>query len=323
MEKSDFRVSRADGRHRADVLSLLAEHVPGSDVAARYAWLYEQNPHGRAVTAIAHDERSGEPLGITSVFPRRVLCKGQTRLGSIGGDGFVRPSARRRGIATALHRACLAAMREEGIDAMFGPPERYNLRALERAGAHIVTHVCRYVRPRLVQSVLGPLSRLGRSARGARLDPITGHDNLVDEIFSRVADDEHVMPMRDAAFYAWRFVACPSGAQRAYVVRLDNRPAGICVLEPRAGRVAVVDLVAPRHEYNRVLAAVASVSEARSLIVQLNEKGPGSATLPLAGFFPRERKPFQVLATENADRAMLEAPRWYYTWGDGDVDRLL
>jgi len=318
VQTSHFSATRADRRHRDAVLSLLAEHLPGTPVAERHAWLYEQNPHGRAVTVIAFDETTGEPLGLTSVFPRKLLVAGKTRLGAIGGDGYVRPSARRRGVATALHRASLRAMQEEGIEAMFGPPEPYNLRALERAGARIVTHVRRYARPKLVQNLLRPFAR-----RTVHLEAITGHDKRVDEVFSRVADDRLVIPVRDAAFYAWRFVSSPAGRQRAFVVNEHEKPVGLCVLEPRSGRVAVVDLFAAPADYGRILRALASTSEALSMVVQLNERGPGAAKLAGAGFFPRERKPFQVLARHDATPALLDASRWYYTWGDGDLDQVL
>lgn len=300
---------------------MLSEHLPGSDVARRHAWLYEQNPHGRAVTVIARDERSGEPLGITSVFPRRMLIAGRTHLGAVGGDGYVRPSARRRGIATAMHKAALETMREVGVEIMFGPPEPHNLRALERAGARVVAHVRRYVRPRLLQSLLGPLGRL--ASRGGRLDPIEGRDSRVDTIFDRAVDNAVVTPVRDAAHYAWRFADSPAGAQHAFVVLRHDKPLGLCVLERSEGRVAVVDLFARPVDFVDALSIAAATSGAASLVTQLNDRGPHAVSLLRAGFFAREGKPFQVHACEGMDPAVFEASRWYHTWGDGDLDRVL
>lgn len=315
------RIERADARHQQDVLCLLAEHLPGSDVARRYAWLYEQNPHGRALTVIARDERSSEPLGITSVFPRRMYVAGRPIMGSVGGDGYVRPSARRRGIATALHRAALVAMRTSGVDAMVGPPEPHNLRALERAGARVVTQVRRYVRPRLVQALLSPMDRI--AARGDRLDPVIGIDRRVDAIFERALDDRIVTPARDAAHCAFRFAESPAGAQRAFIVMLRDKPSGLCVLERRGGDVAILDLFAPASDFGDVLRAVIVKSDARSLAMQLNERGPHAEHLERFGFVPRTDKPFQVHAHEGADPALFDATRWFYTWADGDLDRLL
>src|SRR5258708_5680042 len=77
------RIAGAAPSDRPTVLTLLAEHTPGTDVARRHAWLYESNPHGPAVTFLAYDE-DGTPMGLTSLFPRRVLVKGEVRIGSIG-----------------------------------------------------------------------------------------------------------------------------------------------------------------------------------------------------------------------------------------------
>ena len=84
---------------------------------------------------VAYDAEDGTPAGLTSVFPRKVSVDGRLRLGAMGGDGYVRPAFRRRGLATALHAASRAAMRAEGVEFMFGPPLPHNLGALVKAGS--------------------------------------------------------------------------------------------------------------------------------------------------------------------------------------------
>jgi GNAT superfamily N-acetyltransferase len=318
----DIRIERATGRHKRDVLKLLAEHIPQTDVARRYEWLYEQNPHGRAVTVIAYGTADGEPLGITSVFPRKVLVSGEPMLGSIGGDGYVRPLARRRGVATALHNASLSAMREAGIQLMFGPPEPHNLRALLRAGSRVVTTVCRYARPGALQRVSRCFSGMLRK-NNTVLSPLEGVDSRVLEVWERAVSPGMVMPVRDPAHYAWRFGAAPSGTQKAFAVMQDGHTRAICALERRGRRVAIVDLLAPRDGYAGAVRAVADACDADVVTTQMNERSPEAWAFFTAGFLPRETKFFQVLAPESAHPALFDAARWYYTWGDGDVDSLV
>ena len=296
--------------------------MPTADVAARWHWLYEKNPHGRALTVAAYDLRTDEPLGITSVFPRKLTTGGRVFMGAIGGDAYVRPFARRRGVATAMHKALLERMENEGIAVMFGPPVATNLRALERAGSRVVTHVRRYVRPGWVHVALRELSRL-RGGRSVRLDPVVDHSRNVDRIFERTRDPRYVLAVRDAAYCRWRFAENPSLVQQMFVVTHGGRPLGLCVLEQRDKRVAIVDLVAPEADYGRVLQGVLEVSGATSFVVQLNARGPFVDEVIRAGLWPREGKPFQVMATTNCPPEVFEASRWYYTWGDGDVDRVL
>lgn len=284
--------------------------------------MYEKNPHGRALTVIAYDPQANEPLGVASVFPRRLMTGGRMFMGAIGGDAYVRPSARRRGVATAMHKALLERMANEGVDVMFGPPEPNNLRALERAGSQVITQVRRYVRPGWVHAALRPLSRL-RGGGSARLEPIADSQRHVDMIFERTVDPTHVIAVRDAAFYRWRYAENPSLVQQPFVVTHEGHPVGLCVLERKDKRVAIVDLVAPKVDYGRVLQAVVRVTGATSFVVQLNERGPFVDDVVRASLWPREGKAFQVLATANCPASILDASRWYYTWGDGDVDRLL
>ncbi len=322
MHPLPIRIDPAHPSNHHHVLGLLAEHMPGTNVAARFAWMYEKNPHGRALTVIAYDSRTNEPLGVTSVFPRRLMTGGRTLLGAMGGDAYVRPSARRRGVATAMHKALLERMKDEGVDVMFGPPVPNNLRALERAGSHVIANVRRYVRPAWLHTVLRPLSRFG-VGRTARLDPVTDADRHVEAIFERTVDPAHVIAVRDAAFFKWRFAENPSLVQRAFVVMHERRAIGVCVLERKDKHAAIVDLVAPAAHYGRALRAAMAASGASSFVVQLNDEGPFANELRGAGLLPRERKPFQVMATTNQEPNIFDASRWYYTWGDGDLDRVL
>jgi len=304
------------------VLGLLAEHLPETNVSARVAWLYEKNPHGRALTVLAYDERTNEPLGVASVFPRKLTTNGRVFLGAIGGDAYVRPSARRRGVATAMHKALHARQTAEGVELMFGPPEPPKIPPHPRAGSRIITHVRRYVRPAWLHAFAGPLSRMGRLRR-VRLESIAEGDRRLDAIFERALDPAHVTAVRDAAYFKWKYLENPASIQRPFVVTHEHRPIGICVLERKDKRVAIIDLVASAKDYARTLLAAMSAHEASSFVFQLNDRGPFAEELHWAGLLPRERKPFQVLATTSREPNIFDASRWYYTWGDGDMDQLL
>lgn len=330
-----FTIRRAEPSDAAVVRSLLREHLgEGYDVASRYEWLYRQNPHGHARTWIAMDEASGEPAGLTSLFPRRVLVRGEERLGSIGGDGFVRPAFRRRGIATALHRACLRGMSEDGIELMYGPPEPHNLAALLRAGSQIVCQLRRFVRPLDIRKwaglgpALSPLRGWLAPKRSAlRLRPFLPDDGQrLDRLWERVAPDLTVAPVRDASFYAWRFAGSPSGRQRAYLVLDGNDVIGACALERDGARTVILDIVAPRRAASLVVSAITWFCRHDVAVeVRLNERGPVASHLWRQGFVPRDRKAFQVMVSDHHPRVdELRRPQaWYYTTGDGDLDTVL
>src|SRR4030095_397250 len=124
MDKFEIRsASHEDRRH---IVKLMKNAYRG-DMDARYDWLYKSNPHGEALTWLAFERTSGEAVGCTSIFPRRVIVCGHKRIGGIGGDCFIEPRVRRQGLATALHSASFAEMRAGGVDFMYGPPTPNNL----------------------------------------------------------------------------------------------------------------------------------------------------------------------------------------------------
>src|SRR5262245_57746727 len=108
-----FEVRAATEGDREDVSQLIREMIPGVAAEKRLAWLYRNNPAGRALTWIARE--GTEVAGCTSYFPWRLQLDGTPVLGALGGDGFVRPTFRRRGLGGLMHDAARADMRRYGI----------------------------------------------------------------------------------------------------------------------------------------------------------------------------------------------------------------
>jgi GNAT superfamily N-acetyltransferase len=337
---------------RAIVVELLREHLAGMNVAddpeARYRWLYLDNPHGAAVTYLATDASTAVPAGMTSLFPRRVLVAGRVRVGSIGGDGFVRPEFRRRGIARQLHQAAREGMRAEGdgshgshgsVGFMYGPPEPHNLKALLGAGSAVIGSVQRHLRLLSARSLSagkverGPLAgavrRILRPPRARfRLEALDGSsDHRVDRVFTQASDSAAVLPVLDADFCAWRFGRSPSGRQRPFLVLDGKDPVAVAAVERNQGRAGLITLAcAPAFRTAALRTLLDACRDADTIEIQIHV--PASdlrRALLLLGFFPRERKPFQIqIAADHPDRTLLVREEgWSYSWGDGDVDRVL
>ena len=152
--RMSFHVRLAQPDDRGSLLALQAELFHGegaghdrAGLERRFDWLYRDNPHGKAFTWVAVDDATGQVVGSTSFFPRLLALDGGTVRGALGGDGYVLPRFRRRGIGTAMHRASRRDMRALGIEVMFGTPMPRNLTPLREAGSRNVTRVARYVRP--------------------------------------------------------------------------------------------------------------------------------------------------------------------------------
>ena len=325
-------VELATAADRGAIVELVREMVPGVDPRTRMRWLYDDNPAGRALTWLARDGR--EIAGATSYFPFRVRLDGADALGALGGDGYVRPPYRRRGLGGMLHAAARLAMPAHGISCMYGAPGAMNLSALKHGGSREIGHVARWARP-LRGAALGihraPFDRMIcgilRPRFVGRLDPMIRGDARVEEIWRIVRPTMRLSAVRDAAFYTWRFLDAPSHRERPYVVIQRGAPIAACALERmHAGATyRIVDLIAVPDAWHDALAAIArhaAQTEAAVLDIKLMAVDGRARAMWRSGFFERDQKPFLVGIPDDGDRRFLDPLRWFYCGADSDLDAL-
>lgn len=324
-------IRAATAADRSDVLTLLGEMIPGVDTEARWRWLYEANPAGPALTWVATD--GAHVAGCTSFFPFRLWLDGDVVRGALGGDGFVRPAFRRRGLGAALHDASRAAMPGHRIGCMYGAPGAMNVTPLKHGGSCEIGQVVRWVRPVRAAALgmraplIGQLA-VATSSSAAELDPIWPHDPRIDEVWTAARHELRLAAVRDAAFYTWRFLEAPAHRQRAFVILERGRPIGVCALELTRGgsAVTVIDLLTVPGAWHAGLRAIvrytAEHSRAEVVDLKLFASAGRRRQLWRSGFTEREGKPFLCMIPVAGDRRFLDPERWHYTGADSDLDTL-
>jgi len=346
-QSPDFVIKAAGDEDRQAIIKLMSNTYTG-DMEARFAWLYRANPHGRALTWLAIERASGEVVGCTSMFPRKVIVKGCERRGSIGGDCYIEPRARRRGLATALHLASFAEMRESGVEFMYGPPTLNNLGALIKAGSHDVTGYRRWVRPlsrrgayraacarapttlkaRVVDWPLRIFDRVTRiDTTGYTLEPVHQFGAAFDGLLHRAAETHGVVCVRDAAYLNWRYRSSPHHRQTPMAVKRGNEVVGFVALEQVGERAAIADLFAENNakQIDAILQlAIESATDAgcSSLEINVTEHGAIARRLHRHGFIGRDERRFQVAAASDDPqrRTLLDPAAWHFTENDQDMD---
>jgi GNAT superfamily N-acetyltransferase len=328
---SRFAIRAATAADTDDVAQLIREMIPGVAADRRLEWMYYANPAGRALTWIASE--GGEIAGCTSYFPWRLVLDGQPVLGALGGDGYVRPKFRRRGLGALLHDAARDGMQSAGMHCMYGAPGAMNVTPLKHAGSRELGHVARWARP-LRGTALGveqpPLDRLVRGMLRprfvAKLEPMLPADDRVDEVWRAFLPTVQLAAVRDATFYTWRFLAAPAQHQRAFVITDKGRPLGACAVELiNEGRwLRILDLIARPGAWHRCLAAItahaASTTDAELVDIKLMALDGRRRHMWRTGFIERESKPFLAVIPGGGDRRFLDPTRWFYSGADSDVD---
>jgi GNAT superfamily N-acetyltransferase len=327
-------------------LRVLAKSVSARLADDKYiAWQYEENPFAVPCRKpLFLHLRKGRVEG--QVGARLVRLKtgpSETRAHWIT-NLVVRPGFQKRGIGTALHRACVA---ETGLALALDvtpPAERIFLRegaadlgvvplyvrALD-AGALFArrsVRACSLLAP-IASGVLRAFDR--RAARLLRADflalvEVDRFSAAADAVWESCAPHYPVLVRRDRAYLNWRFAEDPFHRYRLFEVRRGPDPIGVAVL--RAGEWGgvpagfVVDWLCQPRDAEPVLAACLDVlRQLRVAAVYCLHANPVSTgMLPRLGFV-RRSSGFRFLVCGGEGDLVRDRGNWFVTLGDSNVDR--
>lgn len=318
-----YSVRLAEPADRPHIFTAVQALMPGVDVERRHRWLYDDNPHGPTFTWIATDDATGAVAGVTSLFSRRMIIGAREVVGVLGGDGYVHPAFRRRGIATAMHGASRRLMKECGIEVMFGTPLDANRTPLAQHQTEDVVEIVRYVRPvgcrafglpQALDVLVRPLLR--PRCGGLGFESMQGCDRRVDALWDQTRPELEIATVRDSAFYDWMFRRNPLGDPEPVIVTDYGRPIAACALQ-RSGRcLRVFDLLAPLAAWPRVLGAIIGGADGFDTVeFKLGRDGAEARGLARHGFLARGAKPLNVMVPDGSPyrTSYFDATRWFFT----------
>lgn len=341
---------------RDPYLNFLGHRITYVPVSSHYQWLYQENPHGKAITWLAIHRKSDEIIGCTSIFPRRIWFRGQIILGCVGGDTFVDPNFRRRGIAKQLHQISISEMRETGIKFHYGFPNSANLGAFLKSGG---CHPGNFREMRLLlrsQRIVAKLklgetlsSRLTRFAdifislyinfklRGSthddgNLKKISRFSTSFDKLVEEVIPSYNVCCVRDSEYLTWRYFGNPLKAHTILSYEEEGSLHGFAAIEFCGDRCIIFDFFV-RNEQEIVrnflcnLIRYAITKNSNSIISTINPEGLYYRHFLTCGFKSGSHStelPLMVLtANEDEDiEYMRNIGNWYLTHGDYDIESI-
>jgi hypothetical protein len=346
---------------RADlVLGLERLHYGASDVAepAFHDWLYHANPSGEGIIWYGRTDDAAAPsAGHYIVVPMRTAVRGAVVTASLSLNTLTHPRYRRQGVFVALAEQVFAECVRRGIAFTYGFPNpsslpgfvgrlrfadigRLPLLLLPLDARGVVVPAAGPVGWLLRAGVRGAaaFSALARRRLDARVpvDETAAEDPVWDRLWERLRAKYPVMVVRDRAYVAWRFGACPTRRYRLYLARGDDHgPLGLAVtrlgtiLGMRAG--LLVDFVlapaaGPAAGSALVRAALAELAASGvALVASLVPRHTEEYTcLRRAGFLPcppaLEPQPFPVILRRHGGPDVpATVGAWLLTMGDYDA----
>ena len=331
-------------------LSFLSAWVNDVPVTDRYRWIYQNNPHGKALTWVAVEKHTQTIVGCTSIFPRKIWIHDRVELGSIGADTYVDPLWRRKGIAEALHRYSTKGMQEHGIRLEMGFPLSENLGAFRKAGAYLPGNFISArqfisVKPflgkvRLIKSVPHSMIKIldkifltmtvPGSLRPIDTEFFVSEFKSFDESFESLNNE--IIPffkiccLRDCSYLRWRFVDNPFRQYTLMKVerKEDGRLVGFVALEVSGDQIRISELFArPEDDILKALLIAiirfGVVHSLQSVSMMINPEGPYSHNLASCKFRLNhsDRMMLEVLGYSGKD-ALESLVNWYIAYSDVD-----
>jgi hypothetical protein len=354
MPSGEVRVRRADPvLDRDKIVSVLRRNMRTvRNVEARHDWLYLHNPGGKAWVWLAEDSASGEAVGTSSGYPKRVRVDGKVLDVLDLSDFTVDPTHRTLGPALKLLRATLEPMKGQ-FAFSYDHPSANMLAVYKRMGGRDVSQRQRWVRllkvsPQIEKRVKGMGSllggvagKLGDLALGAKdslsrprsrfkialLDGAPGPE--FDRLDEETAHQARARVVRSAAHVAWRFLQHTDVKHEILCARDGQRLVGYLVFRPREEQVlAIVDVVT-RDEPEICEALIGGLislgrqREASALWATVLDGGPAQDLFPRNGFTARSTGPGLVVyapeAPAGARETISQARSWWMLEGDEDV----
>ena len=237
---------------------------------SKFQWIYRDNPAGRAIVWILHDQASRRDVGLATIFPRIFRIRGRSVRGGIAGDLQVQEGHRQAGPALQLERAAVQGAWERGIEFMYGFPNAMAEPVMKRIGYRRVGPRARYVkilrtapyfsrhrggilwgRPFgfIVDQYLRgrDLQAAGASKRTLASGPVVGFDDRFDALWAEVSGAYAVLGERDSRYLRWRYPAIGPEAHSVFGLwdRRTSRLRGYVVHRRQGGSVEIRDALAP------------------------------------------------------------------------------
>jgi len=339
-----FETGEADLlQDQVTLIEFLRRNLTPLSTAARFEWLYRNNPAGPAKVWMLRETKSGRLAGVGAAFPRTLRIEGRAHRCLVLGDFCLEEDCRSLGPALLLQRACLSPVDSGEFPLSYDFPSQSMMAIYKRLRIKPLGAFMRFAKPlradRQVEGLLGKTAwSRGVSAVVNRTMAWTASKASQDfevcvdrskfgEEFRALAHGEGflISGERTPEFLNWRFHYNPLFNYETVTVRQNGNLQGFAVFREEDSRIVLTDVlwIGGIEIADVLLGAVEEVGRQRQLHA-LNAHGLEDGTLSKsflrAGFTVRESCPMVTYMSPNPDIGYLASnvTNWVVTSADRD-----
>jgi len=189
-----------------------------------FQWKHQANPFGNSYSLAARHSESNKAAGLR-MFQRWTLrLEGQEMNAVRAVDTSTHPDHQRKGIFTALTRAALKEMTDEGVDLVFNTPNKNSLPGYLKMGWELVAQVP-------VQGKFLGTNPPETSGQGDSLDELLKNHTprALEELLDGTTVANKIQITKDLAYLRWRYTEHPTIDYRFAVRETAGVPTALLV----------------------------------------------------------------------------------------------
>ncbi|MGD9897728.1 MAG: hypothetical protein AB7T22_01250 [Calditrichaceae bacterium] len=215
-------------------------------ITGRYDWIYKNCPGGKTQAWLIKDDKSGEFVGVTALFPVKMIIQGVLKNAAIAGDLFMNKNHRIAGPALMLQREVISSLKGQAFDLIYSFPNKASEPVLKRTGYKILgdkirlvkilktqNHLSRLPAGKIWAPVIGPIinsiARLWsfetwKIISGTyRTEIVNNFDDRFDRLWERVGTRFSGRSERSQAMLEWKYLKSPYNQElKHFIFALSN-----------------------------------------------------------------------------------------------------
>lgn len=239
----NYSVTSVDLERNRDDLVLLWKRNFQDFPRKRYDWIYQENPHGKALNWAALEIGSGSLVGTTSLFPRKMKFDGKTVRVGIAGDFAVNREHRGSNVAIRLQRAVVTSMNQNYFKFIYGISNRqaelvqlrvgyvrlgkiHRWTKLLKTRKYFKAFPLRWLMSKPLDFVMKNLSKEDRyrRAEGYTIEKLNSFDQRFDLLWKRASSQFNIIGERSKDYLNWRYGKSPRRNYHVFsLIQKDNQ----------------------------------------------------------------------------------------------------
>ena len=205
-----------------------------------FDWQYRDNPNGKAIVLLSHDNNSNDMLvGTHTLIPLKLIVDGEIIISSLCCNVQIHPDYRKKHIFSNLLLSVPNSALAHNIHSFFGIPNNNSFKAFINNGSIEITRLPLLIKPiklseyfgSPIKQILKPFDIFWKNTNTfSGIDELDGNfDDSFENLAKKTSKRVSVMNSRTKEFLNWRYKNHPTQKYQIFTLKTNNELIGYII----------------------------------------------------------------------------------------------